>query len=267
MLLWASSASALPHRPGWKASIAVFFFLPFLRLVSTASPGTIKRLACMFSCCLSAAQNITGILSSFFNLSEVPVEWPDASRDEGPPTHTLILTHTLSEFFLCLVSKLWPFLSFWQRRANIDSLSAWCHFSAMRRREKSQDLTGSCTRNTWDLLNARSARPEAALSCVLEAFTLCFSVRFNNIVGTPVDDIKEASSFPPSQTQKNVIYVHFNLRIAWVFSYSFPRLPLGKQFQTNNSTISHYRGWIPQISDKFPRSLCPWLLEKENIWR
>lgn len=72
----------------------------------------------------------------------------------------------------------------------------------MRRREKSQDLTGSCARNARDLLNARSARPEAALSCVFQAFTLCFSVRLNNIVGTPVDDVKEASSFTPSQTQK-----------------------------------------------------------------
>lgn len=71
--------------------------------------------------------------------------------------------------------------SFWHRRANIDSLTAWCHFSAMRRREKSQDLTVSCTRSSSrDLLNARSTHPKLRLLCVLEAFTLFYCL--NNIV-------------------------------------------------------------------------------------
>lgn len=37
-------------------------------------------------------------------------------------------------------------------------------------------MTDFCTRNTGELLNARSTRPKPQLLCELEAFKLCFIV-------------------------------------------------------------------------------------------
>lgn len=70
---------------GEKGFIAVFFFsflLFFLRLVSrgiSRNNQTWVRLhiSMLPVCCA----NIAGILSRYFNLSEVPVEWPNASRE------------------------------------------------------------------------------------------------------------------------------------------------------------------------------------------